>query len=67
MFNFHSNNLALSDLFLFCKCKSTGIPPNYDYNAESTEEKHSAYLPSKDNKRKKKINLAIAPRKKKIF
>jgi len=55
MFNFHPHYLARSDLFLVCKCKSTGntelIPLNYDYNSESIEEKHAAYLPSKDNKR----------------
>lgn len=74
MFNFHPNHSALSDLLLFCKCKSPGntklIPLNYDYNSESIEEKHTAYLLSKDNKRKKKINLAFAPRgekKKKSF
>lgn len=49
MFNFYPNHLALSDLFLFCKCKITRntklIPQNYDYKSESTEEKHAASLP----------------------
>lgn len=30
------------------------IPLNYDCNCESTEEKHTADWPSKDNKKKKK-------------
>lgn len=68
MLNFHPNHLALSDLFLLCKCTSTGntnlIPLNYVYSSESIEEKHAAYLPSKDNKRKKKSTWLLHPEKK---